>query len=117
MPNLSISAADLPAANLASNSRLYAGCGWLTLVHETMITIGGSEIVAIREDAGGLRIELRFGTPEQQSMMREIEQRSRHVYEICGVAGELRYDGLVNGRPAGWHRARCEKHVDTRTRW
>ncbi|MFZ2318674.1 MAG: hypothetical protein WAW12_02270 [Pseudomonas sp.] len=117
MPNLYISAADLPAANLASNSRLYAGRGWLTLVHEAMIIIDGSEIVAIREDAGGLRIELTFGTPEQRSMIRGIEQRSLHVCEICGVAGELRYDGLVNGRPAGWHRARCEKHVDARTRW
>ena len=79
MPNLYISAAELPAANLASDSRLYSGRGWLTLIHETMITIGGSEIVAIREDAGGLRIELTFGAPEQRSMIREIEQRSLHA--------------------------------------
>lgn len=117
MPNLYISAAELPAANLASDSRLYAGRGWLTLAHEAMTIIAGSEIAAIREDAGALRIELTRGTPEQRSVVREIEQRSLQVCEICGAAGELRYESLKNGRPSGWHRTRCEKHIDTRTRW
>lgn len=39
MPNLYISAAELPAANLASDSRLYSGRGWLTLVLEAVIII------------------------------------------------------------------------------
>nr|WP_298139184.1 hypothetical protein [uncultured Pseudomonas sp.] len=115
MTHLYISAGDLPAAKLAADARLYAGGGWLSLVREAMGIIGGSEIAAIREDAGSLRIELVLSTPDQRSALREIEQRSLQVCEICGDPGELRYEGMRNGRPAGWHRTRCELHMNTRT--
>ena len=117
MINFYISACDLPAAKLAADVRLYAGRGWLTLVREAMAIIGDSEIMSVREDAGALRIELARSTPEQRSALRKIEQRSLRICEICGDSGELCYDGLKNGRPAGWHRTRCEKHLNTRTLW
>ncbi|WP_289931056.1 hypothetical protein [Pseudomonas aeruginosa] len=115
MPTLYISATDLPGANLAPDTCLYAGRGWLALVREAMVIIGDSKIQAIREDSGALRVEVVYSTPEQRAALREIEQRSLQVCEICGAIGELRHDGLKNDRPAGWHRTRCEKHIKTRT--
>jgi hypothetical protein len=64
MTHLYISAGDLPAAELAADARLYAGGGWMSLVREAMDIIGNSEIAAIREDAGRLRIELVLSTPD-----------------------------------------------------
>jgi hypothetical protein len=115
MTHLYISAGDLLAAKLAADARLYAGGGWLSLVREAMNVIGNSEIAAIREDAGSLRIELVLSTSDQRSALREIEQRSLQVCEICGDPGELRYEGMRNGRSTGWHRTRCEFHMNTRT--
>jgi hypothetical protein len=115
MFNFYISACDLPAAKLAADVRLYAGRGWLALVREATAIIGDSEIMAIREDAGALRIELTPSTPEQRSALHEIEERSLRICEICGERGKLRYEGMNNGRRAGWHRTRCERHVNTRT--
>lgn len=115
MTHLYISAGNLPAAKLAADARLYAGGGWMSLVREAMDIIRNSEIAALREDAGRLRIELVLGTPNQRSALREIEQRSLQVCEICGDPGELRYEGMRNGRPVGWHRTRCEPHMNTRT--
>lgn len=115
-----ITAGDLPGVNLPADVRLTAGRGWLALVREALAAIGDSEIVAIREDAGALRIELAHrrpgrSTPEQRAALREIAQRSLSVCEICGAGGRLRYDGLKAGRPAGWHRSRCDLHANTRT--
>jgi hypothetical protein len=115
MTHFYISAGDLPAAKLAADARLYAGGGWLPLVREAMVIIGDSKITGIREDAGSLRIELVLSTPDQRSALREIEQRSLQVCEICGDPGELRYEAIRSGRPAGWHRTRCELHMNTRT--
>lgn len=106
---------DLPAASFAPDARLYAGDGWLALAREAMAVIGSSLIHAIREDAGLLRIELGRPTPEQCETIREIQTRSAHVCEICGEPGSLRFEGLKNGQPAGWHRTRCDLHTDTRT--
>ena len=116
-----IQKSDLPTANLDSAARLYAGRGWLSLVREALALISDSTIImAIREDAGALRIELAYrrpgrSTPEQRAALREIAERSLSVCEICGAGGRLRYDGLKAGRPAGWHRSRCDLHVNTRT--
>ncbi|SDU13785.1 hypothetical protein SAMN05216296_1989 [Pseudomonas pohangensis] len=106
---------DLPTASFALDARLYAGQGWLSLVREAMVVIGSSPIHAIREDAGLLRIELGRPTPEQSETIKEIQKRSAQVCEICGEQGSLRFEGLKNGQPAGWHRTRCDEHVDTRT--
>jgi hypothetical protein len=106
---------DLASANFAPDARLYAGRGWLALVREAMSVIGTSTIQAIREDAGLLRIELSRPTPEQAQAIRAIEARSAHVCEICAEPGTLRFDGLKNGQPAGWHRIRCDQHVNDRT--
>ncbi|GEM_PF-703719 len=115
MANFYISGGDLPDAKVSPDARLYAGRGWLSLAREAMAIIGDSEIMAIREDAGALRIELARATPEQRSVLREIERRSLHICEICGDPGELRYDGLKSGQPVGWHRTRCAKHLNTKT--
>jgi hypothetical protein len=106
---------DLPTASFTLDARLYAGQGWLNLVREAMAVIGSSPIQSIREDAGLLRIELGRPTPEQIETIREIQARSAHVCEICGDPGILRYEGLKNDKPAGWHRTRCDQHVDERT--
>lgn len=110
-----ITSADLPTANLGSTVRLYAGRGWLSLVREALAFIGDSTIMAIREGAGALSIELANVTPEQRAALIEISQRSLAVCELCGERGQLRFDGLKDGIPAGWHRTRCDQHIDTRT--
>lgn len=63
MTHLYISTGDLPEAKQAADVRLYVGGGWLSLVREAMDIIGNSEIAAIREDAGRLRIELILARP------------------------------------------------------
>lgn len=110
-----INKTHLPTANLDPAARLYAGLGWLNLVREALALTGDSIIMAIREDAGALRIELANSTPEQRAALVEISQRSLAVCEVCGEPGQLRYEGLNSGIPAGWHRTRCDQHIDTRT--
>lgn len=98
-----ITAVDLDDCSMVADVRLYAGRGWLPLVHEALPVIKSSKIMAIREDAGALRIELVYSTNEQLAALREIEEKSLQVCEICGGSGELRFDGFMDGRPAGWH--------------
>lgn len=105
----------IPTANLAPDARIYAGRGWLPLVREALTFIGDSTIMAIREDAGALRIELANATPEQRAALVEISQRSLTACEVCGELGLLRFEGVKAGIPAGWHRTRCDQHIDTRT--
>ena len=104
----------ISTANLYSAVRLYAGRGWLSLVREALALIGDSTVMAIREDAGALRIELDNSTAEQRAALVEISQRSLTVCEVCGEPGLLRFEGVKAGIPAGWHRTRCDQHVDTR---
>lgn len=105
----------IPTANLAPDARIYAGRGWLPLVREALTFIGDSTIMAIREDAGALRIELANPTPEQRAALVEISQRSLTACEVCGELGLLRFEGLKAGIPTGWHRTRCDQHVDKST--
>ncbi len=112
--NIYISKSDLPNANLADDARLYAGKGWLALVLEAMPIIGSAPIMAIREDAGQLRIELGKAEPDVRQKIEAIQARSAHVCEVCAAPGSLRHE-LKEGKPAGWHRTRCADHVDTRT--
>lgn len=94
MSNL-ITPADLPGANLAADVRLSAGRGWLPLVREALADLEGLRILAIREDAGALVIDTTRCSDAQR--------------------GELVYDGVKDGHPAGWHRTRCVAHRDWRT--
>lgn len=113
--NCYIARDDLAAFTLASNVRIYAGCGWLPLVLSAKPIIGDSVVVAVREDVGGLRIELGSSTPQQRTWLAELGAASLSICEVCGVHGELRYEGFKDGRPAGWHRTRCDDHIDVRT--
>lgn len=110
-----IQKSDLPEANFAPDVRLYADRGWLPLVREAIEVIGNSTIQSIREDAGLLRIELSRPTTEQAQAIRAIQERSAAVCGICGESGTLRFEGLKSGQAAGWHRTRCDRHVDDRT--
>lgn len=113
--NCYITPEDLAGFKLSPDVRIYAGRGWLALVLSAKPVIGDSVVVAVREDAGALRIELSRSTPHQRAWLAELEAASRSVCEICGSPGALRYEGLKNGLPAGWHRTRCDEHVETRT--
>lgn len=106
---------DLAAFTLAPEVRIYAGHGWLPLVSSAKPVIGDSVVVAVREDAGALRIELSRSTPQQRAGLLELQSASLKICEICGAPGSLRYEGLQDGRPAGWHRTRCDEHAETRT--
>ncbi|MDU9390984.1 hypothetical protein [Pseudomonas sp. zfem002] len=105
---------DLAAFTLALDVRIYAGRGWLPLVLSAKTIIGDSVVAAVREDAGALRIELNRCSPPQREWLAEVEAASRMVCEICGKPGQLRFEGLKNGQPAGWHRTRCDEHIDDR---
>jgi hypothetical protein len=113
--NIYIKKTDLPTANIADDARLYAGRGWIALVQEAVTVICSAQIRAIREDAGLLRIELANATTEQRAQVKAIEAKSASMCEICGEPGSLRWEGLKDGKPAGWHRVRCDLHVFTRT--
>ncbi|MEE1870134.1 hypothetical protein V0R47_00710 [Pseudomonas aeruginosa] len=106
---------DLDGFRLSPDVRIYAGRGWLPLVLSAKPVVGDAVVVAIREDAGALRIELGRYSPHQQASLKELESASRSICEVCGSPGELRYDGVKNARPAGWHRTRCDEHADVRT--
>lgn len=107
---------DLDGFKLSSEVRIYAGRGWLPLVLDSKPIVGDAVVIAVREDAGALRIELGGRcVPQQRAWLAELEAASRAVCEICGSPGALRFDGLKNGLPAGWHRTRCDEHIDTRT--
>jgi hypothetical protein len=113
--NIYISKSDLPNANFTDHPRLYAGKGWLPLVLEAMPDIGTALICAIREDSGLLRIELASTyTSMRKEAIQLAEEKSAKTCEICGEPGHLRHE-LKNGKPAGWHRTRCDQHIDTRT--
>lgn len=113
--NCYITPEDLAGFKLSPDVRIYAGRGWLSLVLSAKPVIGDSVVVAVREDAGALRIELGRYLPLQRAWLGELETASRSVCEICGAPGVLRYEGLNNGRPVGWHRTRCDGHAETKT--
>lgn len=107
---------DLDGFKLSPDVRIYAGRGWLPLVLSTKSVIGDALVVAVREDAGALRIELGGrSTPEQRMWLAELGTASQAICEICGVPGVLRYEGIKDGHPAGWHRTRCDEHIHVRT--
>jgi predicted nucleotidyltransferase len=112
---LLITPEDLPGADLATDVRLSAGRGWLPLVREALATLGDLNIMAIREDAGALVIDTTRCSETQRVRLAEIRAASLHVCELCGLPGELIFEGLMDGRPAGWHRTRCAVHRDWRT--
>lgn len=114
--NFYITREDLAAFTLALDVRIYAGRGWLPLVLSAKTIIGDSVVAAVREDAGALRIELNRCSPPQREWLAEVEAASRMVCEICGKPGQLRFEGLKNGQPAGWHRTRCDEHIDAHTK-
>lgn len=113
--NTYISKSDLTTANFDDDARLYAGRGWLPLVIEAMPGIGNALIRAIREDAGLLRIEVGRYTPTCKQAIELAQEKSAKTCEICGEPGSLHHE-LKNDKPAGWHRTRCDQHIDTRTR-
>ncbi len=111
-----IQKSDLPGANFDEEVRLYAGRGWLSLVQEAMPGIGNALIRSVREDAGLLRIEVgRMYTSTCKEAIELAQEKSATICEICGEPGSLRHDEKA-GKPAGWHRTRCDQHIDTRTR-
>lgn len=110
-----ITPADLPGADLAVDVRLSAGRGWLSLVREALADLEGLKILAVREDAGALIIDTTRCSAAQRERLAEIRAASLHVCELCGLPGELVYEGTKDGRPAGWHRTRCAVHRDWRT--
>lgn len=115
MSNIYIHKSDLPTANFTDRPRLYAGRGWLPLVQEAMPDIGTALVCAIREDGGLLRIELASTYTDMRKMAIQLaQQKSALTCEICGEPGSLRHDEK-NAKPAGWHRTRCDQHIDTRT--
>lgn len=110
-----ITPADLLGAGLAVDVRLSAGRGWLPLIREALTDLEGLKILAIREEAGALVIDAIRGSAAQRERLAEIREASLHLCELCGQAGELVYEGLKDGRPAGWHRTRCPAHRDWHT--
>lgn len=110
-----ITPADLPGADLAADVRLSVGRGWLPLILNTLPELVDLKILAIREDAGALVIDTTRGSEAQRERLDKIRAASLHVCELCGLPGELVYEGTKDGRPLGWHRTRCVAHRDWRT--
>lgn len=82
------------------------GNGWLGLIKELIeeaIKLGWDrQVCQIKEKFGGLRFYINGAPDEVHKLIREAENRSYEICEVCGELGEL--------RQVGWYKTLCDKH-------
>lgn len=82
------------------------GPGWYGLVKELIekaVDAGWDrQICQVKEKFGGLRFYINGASDEVWSLIREAEEKSYEICEVCGEPGEL--------RPIGWYSTLCDKH-------
>ena len=89
--------------------------GWYQLLDDTFFSIdrvftGSPEvkenfvITQIKEKWGALCIYYYGGDDEIEGIIRNAEEKSETVCEVCGKKGELRRD-------RGWHTTLCDEHA------
>ena len=83
--------------------------GWLPMIQNLILKLidtgWNREVCQVKEKFGGLRFYINDGNKEIFSIIREYENMSYHICELCGKKGELRTD-------IGWYRTLCEKHYN-----
>lgn len=82
------------------------GEGWAKLVNEAFDQLahikGNIKIIQVKEKWGGLRIYTDYSNHLYDKKVRELEERSFHICEVCGNPGNL--------RGGGWYRTLCAEH-------
>lgn len=101
-----------PYADYLRGFGFECGDGWFELIRkfgkkckEHNLLHPDKPIVAIivKEKFGGLRIQgLSNMTEEIWSLLREVEEESFHICEVCGKPGKLYTDG--------WYKTVCKEH-------
>lgn len=101
-------------ANERYPGMIYPPFGWVELVlnldAELSHVVPDYEIAQVKEKFGGLRFYIEsFGIPRDdprydiaRELIREAEEQSFHICQVCGEPGEINTDG--------WHRVLCEVH-------
>ena len=81
--------------------------GWFDLIYELSkklkIASPNTEAVQVKEKFGGLRYYFTSTTEEGAKLIRNAEEKSYHICEVCGKKGVLRED-------LPWMRTLCLKH-------
>jgi len=82
------------------------GPGWYGLVKELIegaIAAGWDrQICQVKEKFGGLRFYINSAPDEVRALIREAENKSYEICEVCGEPGEMRH--------GGWIVTLCDKH-------
>lgn len=87
------------------------GNGWLGLIKELIeeaIKLGWDrQVCQIKEKFGGLRFYINGAPDEVHKLIREAEDKSYEICEVCGEPGEMRH--------GGWIVTLCDKHNEERS--
>ena len=82
------------------------GPGWYGLVKELIekaIAAGWDrQICQVKEKFGGLRFYINSAPDEVRALIKEAENKSYEICEVCGEPGEMRH--------GGWIVTLCDKH-------
>ena len=86
------------------------GNGWLGLIKELIeeaIKLGWDrQVCQIKEKFGGLRFYINGAPDGVHKLIREAENKSYEICEVCGEPGEM--------RKGGWIVTLCDKHNEER---
>lgn len=86
--------------------RFSIGPGWYSLVKDLIVSLfkldWDGELYQVKEKFGGLRFYIGEQNTEISRLIREAENASYKICEVCGEPGIT--------RPGTWIRTRCDKH-------
>lgn len=83
--------------------------GWLPIIEELFDKITALkpsrnfEVVQVKEKYAGLRVYVFNSTEAIDKLIDEYEDKSYHICEICGEAGEVRENHK-------WYKTLCDRH-------
>ncbi len=94
------------------------GDGWFELIYNlsrdiTVYCIKENikmpEVIQVKEKFGSLRFYIQFGDDNISRMIRDAEQLSSKICEVCGENGDTK---AINF----WYSTLCKKHIELKTR-
>lgn len=83
------------------------GAGWAPLVHRVFDAVENTKasvkIIQVKEKYAGLRIYTDYVNEELDAVIRQVENESFTLCEICGQPGKVRGDR--------WYYTACDEHA------